>query len=229
MGVINVGVGLVFGGLFGIMVVEIKKMRYLFYDIECANSKDRKYYMFSFGYVLTDESFNILEKEDILINPNGVWDKYVLKAITKYKKGRLKNEPKFPQRYERIKELLTSKDVISYGFSVDNEIRYLNFECKRYGLDYIDVESVDIQYLHKNYYKLQEVTGLEKAYKQHGLLMGDLHAHNSSDDAEMTMAIYKNMLQLDNSLHSEFVAKYGANAIKHNAMCDDAQCATVSV
>lgn len=43
-------------------------MRYLFFDIECSEGKS----MCSFGYVLTDEKFRILEKDDILMNPEAI-------------------------------------------------------------------------------------------------------------------------------------------------------------
>ncbi len=38
-------------------------MRYLFFDIECSEGKS----MCSFGYVLTDEKFRILEKDDFVV------------------------------------------------------------------------------------------------------------------------------------------------------------------
>ena len=44
-------------------------MRYLFFDIECSEGKS----MCSFGYVLTDEKFRILEKDDILMNPEAIF------------------------------------------------------------------------------------------------------------------------------------------------------------
>ena len=40
-------------------------MNYLFFDIECCDGN----HICSFGYVITNESFEILEKEDIIINP----------------------------------------------------------------------------------------------------------------------------------------------------------------
>ena len=40
-------------------------MQYLFFDIEASEGRS----MCSFGYVLTDSSFNVIAKEDILINP----------------------------------------------------------------------------------------------------------------------------------------------------------------
>ena len=40
-------------------------MKYLFFDIECSNGHN----ICSFGYVIADQSFCILQKEDIVINP----------------------------------------------------------------------------------------------------------------------------------------------------------------
>ena len=46
-------------------------MKYLFFDIECAGVFKNVAKICAFGYCLTDEQFHILEKEDILINPQG--------------------------------------------------------------------------------------------------------------------------------------------------------------
>ena len=46
-------------------------MKYLFFDIECANCYQNCAKIFSLGYVVTDENFNILhDKEDVLIKSN---------------------------------------------------------------------------------------------------------------------------------------------------------------
>ena len=46
-------------------------MKYVFFDIECACVYKNVAKICVFGYCVADEEFNILEKEDILINPNG--------------------------------------------------------------------------------------------------------------------------------------------------------------
>ena len=46
-------------------------MKYVFFDIECACVYKNVAKICVFGYCVADEQFNILEKEDILINPNG--------------------------------------------------------------------------------------------------------------------------------------------------------------
>ena len=42
-------------------------MEYIFFDIECANCFNGDGKICSFGYVITDRFFNILEKEDIVL------------------------------------------------------------------------------------------------------------------------------------------------------------------
>ena len=55
-------------------------MKYLFFDIECANCYNNCAKIFSLGYLITDEKFNVLhEKEDVLINPRDRFDWYVAK------------------------------------------------------------------------------------------------------------------------------------------------------
>ena len=46
-------------------------MKYVFFDIECACVYKNVAKICVFGYCVADEQFNILEKQDILINPNG--------------------------------------------------------------------------------------------------------------------------------------------------------------
>jgi hypothetical protein len=53
-------------------------MKYLFFDCECANCYDHEGKICSFGYVITDESFRLLEEKDIIINPNAPFDPHVL-------------------------------------------------------------------------------------------------------------------------------------------------------
>ena len=44
-----------------------KLMKYLFFDIECANCFEGKGKICEFGYVLTDEAFNEIESKEIII------------------------------------------------------------------------------------------------------------------------------------------------------------------
>ena len=59
-------------------------MNYLFFDIECCDGN----HICSFGYVICDEHFNILKKEDIIMNPQ-----------KKFKLGRAGFDPKIHLAY----------------------------------------------------------------------------------------------------------------------------------
>lgn len=54
-------------------------MRFLFFDIECANTFNNICKLCSFGYVIMDEHFNLIEQRDIIINPEDIFDPYFFK------------------------------------------------------------------------------------------------------------------------------------------------------
>ena len=78
-------------------------MKYLFFDIECASVRNGSK-MCSFGYVLTDENLNIIEENDIMINPKSEWDFYALKHILAHSKEYYESFPDFNTQYEKIKK-----------------------------------------------------------------------------------------------------------------------------
>ena len=45
-------------------------MKYVFFDIECAGVRKTYAKICVFGYVVCDENFNIIEKEDLLVSEN---------------------------------------------------------------------------------------------------------------------------------------------------------------
>ena len=65
----------------------------LFFDTERANNYDNS--MCSFGYVLTDEHFNVIEEDDIFMNPGGCWDSRILRDILFFPKEHYISFPKF--------------------------------------------------------------------------------------------------------------------------------------
>ena len=124
--------------------------KYLFFDIECANrDSDGRNMIYSFGYLLSDEQFNILcSEKDLVINPNvKEWDWYVLKKILAYPKKYVESQPKFPHFYEKIKKLIEDPDTLVCGFSTKDDVGYLMDECERYGLEPFNFKFFDIQRL----------------------------------------------------------------------------------
>ena len=167
-------------------------MRYLFFDTECANCFGGKAKIYSFGYLITDEKFNILTPpQDLLINPDAKFDPYVKKNILVYDRAYLKTMPKFNERYSFIKELMTAKDVICVGYGIDNDIRFLSDDCKRYSLKEIKANYFDVQKLitlaENRPAKKLDVEFTERFEE------GEGRAHRSDVDAVRTMMIAKSI------------------------------------
>ena len=57
-------------------------MEFLFFDVECANCFGGVGKMCSFGYVLVDSEFNVIETDDIVMNPEAPFDWYLTKTKT---------------------------------------------------------------------------------------------------------------------------------------------------
>lgn len=165
-------------------------MNYLFFDIECSDGS----HICSFGYVLTDENFRILEKEDILINPQWRFrlGRYgggeELKLA--YTKAEFKAAPAFPELYGRISELLTS-DVLIFGHAVDNDAKFLNIACERYNLPYINFRYFDTQLAFKEFSPDKKIMSLEGIMSALGIPEDSFH--KSADDAEMSMMTLKSI------------------------------------
>ena len=168
-------------------------MRFVFFDVECANCYENKAKICSFGYVVTDENFKILKKEDILIDPNSEFQPFVLKYVIHYKEEDFLDKPTFKEVYPFIKELLTNKDHMCFGFDVGNDLRFLNGEYKRYELEPINVKAYDIQHIHKLIKQLQTPESLSKAAMSMDIDFESIELHNSKDDSYLTMLVAKEL------------------------------------
>ena len=101
----------------------MKYTKYVFYDIECANCRNYTAKISSFGYVITDQYFNIIESKEIKINPEApfysfakvagktVREIYVPENIESYI-----SSPNYAGAYENIKKLFNLKDTLSIGY-----------------------------------------------------------------------------------------------------------------
>ena len=86
-------------------------LKLLFFDMEFANGKIPGS-VFSFGYLMTDEEFNIVTPPaDICINPDCKWNEYVAKNILAYPMETIEASPLFPDCYEAIKALFAEADI----------------------------------------------------------------------------------------------------------------------
>ena len=173
-------------------------MRYLFFDIECADGSRA---ICEFGYVLCDEQFRIIRKKNILITPecefnltgrDGQVDLVLSYPYEEY----YKHNP-FDDVYDNIKFLMTQSDLLIFGHSVDNDIRYLIKACNRYNLAKFDYTAYDVQKMLPVFDKQnKKYTSLEKAFidivPEH--IRSSLKDHRAEDDAMKTMLVLKSMV-----------------------------------
>lgn len=129
-------------------------MKYLFFDIECSSVSKSAAKICAFGYCLTDEQFNIIEKEDILINPQGGFHLTDRKGeqglVLPYRYEEFKKYPTFPQKAEKIYALLQDGDTLVIGHASMNDVKYLNLESKRFSLPSFSFAFADTQFIYMN-------------------------------------------------------------------------------
>ena len=182
-------------------------MNYLFFDIECADGKR----MCSFGYVLVDEKFNIIDKKDILINPKCAFrlgrDEFNPNIELAYPISEFQKQKVFPCYYDEIKGLILNKDVMPIGHNVQSDMGFIKFACNRYSLDLIEYKAFDTQRayaLFSNSYNKK----LQKIVEELDIDTSGLCEHKSCDDAEFTMRVAKKLCEIDSINIDELMAKY---------------------
>lgn len=166
-------------------------MKYLFFDIECANCDEGKGKICTFGYLLTSEQFDLIESEDLVINPDapfhltGRRDKRDISLS--YTEEQFKKAPTLPYFWDKIIDLLTLPDTQVWGYATINDINFLLAEAERYSLTFPDLIFYDVQALYADYKSVKDVMGLERAVGEHGVQVGE--DHNSQSDARYTMIV----------------------------------------
>lgn len=175
-------------------------MKYLFFDIECANCFNGIGKMCEFGYVLCDENMLIMKSEDIPMSPgNGRGSRFHLKGRKHekdlelaYDYGYYYSSPEFPQFYERIKRLMEDPDTICLAYSMNNDIQHLHNACIRYNKEPLNYECYDVQKMVGAYLEHKGQMSLYNACKT---IVGPnstvrLQNHLSRDDAMMERLIF---------------------------------------
>ncbi|MBO7736629.1 MAG: hypothetical protein J6S22_02195 [Clostridia bacterium] len=185
-------------------------MEYLFFDIECACVYKDVAKICAFGYCLTDEKFNILEKEDILINPKGSFHLTDRKGrsgiVLPYDYTDFKNYPPFPKVYSRIRALLEGENRLIFGHATSNDVKYLNLETRRFHLPALEFCFYDTQIVY--------MTVAEAFDRQYGLehitqnLNVKFTPHRAADDAYATMRIAEAMCKAEGVGLQELLKKY---------------------
>lgn len=189
-------------------------MNYVFFDIECANCIEGQAKICSFGYVITDAQFNVLEKEDLVVNPKapflltGRKNRPFIQLA--YSKTEFKKAPTFPYIYDRLKSLFNARDCLIFGYAADNDASYLRCEFERYHLPSINFSYCDLQKLHHFIETPSEQSKQISLSSAAAMYVGEVNQeiHKSDDDALLTMEVLKGLCSKTGKSASELVERY---------------------
>ena len=148
-----------------------------------------------FGYVLTNESFEVLKRGNFIIDPNIYkcdWDWRVVRTILTRKVREYENSPRFDEFYDDIYELITDSDYV-FGHSIDGDAKALNQECQRYNLASIDFDFYDIKQFYREYDNVKRDVSVVEILDKLGI-KGEDTTHDAETDSFNTMLELKAML-----------------------------------
>lgn len=186
-------------------------MNLVFFDIECASVNKTTAKICAFGYVVCDEKFNIIKKEDILINPRGGFHLTDRKGgkglVLPYSYEEFKKYPPFKDDYRFIKSLLEDKNTVVLGHSILNDVKYLNLETRRFHLPSFDFQFLDSQLMYMSYSgDFTHQSGLEHIAVNLGV---EFTPHRAVDDAYATMRVVEAICKAENCSFEELIKLYG--------------------
>lgn len=166
---------------------------FVFFDCECANTFDGVGKICSLGYVVCDSELNVIESEDVVMNPECEFDWYLFsgKGDIKlaYSKDYFRTRPNYERYYKAIKKLLTTGNRYIAGFAVGNDVGFVNDACGRYNLPYIQFRAFDLErYLERKYNEKKKLVQWAESF---GVNVAKFQGHKSVDDAMMTMLCLK--------------------------------------
>ncbi len=177
-------------------------MKILFFDLEYASSKNGCK-ICEFGYVITDEKLDVIEKNNLIINPNlknDEWDWRVLRTILTRSKSEYEERLTFREYYPKIKSIINSCDYI-LGHSLFNDAKALNDDCKRYNLPSLNFEFYDVKLFYQEYANTKAEISVNNILKQLNV-KGQQGEHDAEVDAYNTMLEFKKII---NNLGVSFI------------------------
>lgn len=175
----------------------MNRVKYLFYDLEYASSKGGISKICEFGYVLTDESFNVLERDNFIIDPyitREEWDWRVVRKILTRKVSEYESSPRFDEYYDDIKKLILNADYV-LGHSLNSDAKALNQDCERYDLHSIDYDFYDIKLFYKQFSNTKKDTSVTNMLDELKI-EGEEREHDAETDAFNTMLELKQMMSV---------------------------------
>lgn len=169
-------------------------MKYIFFDIECCDGTN----ICEFGYVVTDDSYKIIKKDFITMNPNAPFNLTGRNGQADielyFTEEYYKMSPSFPHFYKDIKDLLSDKDSIKIVHSGGNDSKFLRTACDRYALEKINFTYIDSQKLSRKYHGEYGNISTEKAIEKYNL-KPPVFLHRSDEDAYLICQMTQKICQ----------------------------------
>ena len=189
-------------------------MEYVVIDTESCTGRSDDGSLCSIGYAICDENFNVLQKEDLLINPLpkrfSVGDKKNAKrtGVTfSYTVEEFRRAPRFNEIYNKVKEIFTDRTVI--GFSMANDVKYLNNACDSFNLPRIEYFFYDVQFIYQLLFPDETSVGLKTLNEKYKI---EYVEHRSDEDAVGSLILLKKFLDNLGFSFDEVIKKYGIHA-----------------
>lgn len=170
-------------------------MKYLFFDLEFATTRLGNGKVCEFGYVLTDEKFNVIKRDNLIINPNirrYEWDKYAVKNILTRSIDEYESKNNFIYSYPTICKLILNSDYI-FGHSMDCDVKFLNGDMERYGLPSVDYSFYDVKIIYRILSKAQNDASVNGILDNLGIEPEE-GIHDAETDACNTMRALKGIV-----------------------------------
>ena len=190
---------------------------YLFFDIECANCFGGVGKMCSFGYVVVNQDWTILDEDDVVMNPETEFDWYLFDqkrgCKLAYSKDYFRAHHNFESYYSGIKKLMEASGRKIFGFSVKNDMGFLQSACERYNLPSINYAAYDIAKIIDSANSVKNGKSLEEWCRIYKVPCENLVSHKSSDDAKMTMLLFKAFCESKNETMDSLVEKNKGNKL----------------
>ncbi|MDE7396004.1 MAG: hypothetical protein K2M95_07820 [Clostridiales bacterium] len=159
--------------------------------------------------MIANEKFEILEKKDILINPEHAFklgrDGFDPQIHLAYTEAEFCNSPTFEKRYEELKALLTRPDQIILGHSISSDLEFLQTAYKRYHRKRLEFDVYDTQKFFAKFNPNYLNRSLENMLKDLSIDATLLTEHKSCDDAEKSMQVVKEICKLQNKSIEELI------------------------
>lgn len=181
-------------------------MNYLFFDTECAYGRGG---ICEFGYIITDENFNEIKADNLLINPHIKFDDYGHKKagiVFAYSKDEYYSAPDIMDRYQELKSLLQDENNVVIGYATDSDAKFLINDLDRFDLPFINFTFWDVLKMYRQIAHRETQLKLDILYQETD--GADLMHHEALSDTKMTIEVLKKLLKDYNLSFSDVMQNF---------------------